>query len=121
MFSKTALLAALLAAVASVTARPLDVWDPEITSPTAGVRWLPGDIHNITWDTSNAPADISEVSMIVLAKGGVEDIANPLAQGFDLRAGFVPVAIPLSTVSGDDYAIVLFGDSGNLSPTFTIL
>ncbi|EKM50800.1 uncharacterized protein PHACADRAFT_104481 [Phanerochaete carnosa HHB-10118-sp] len=121
MFSKTTLFAALLATAVSVVARPQDVWDPTITSPTAGVRWLPGDTHNITWDTSNAPADISEGSQVVLAKGGVLDSANPLAQGFDLRAGFVPVTIPVDTIAGDDYAIVLFGDSGNLSPTFTIL
>ena len=92
MFSKTTLFAALVSAVVNVAARPQDVWDPTITSPAAGDVWAAGSTHNVTWyglhaiynvyltltyfvlrDTSNAPAQFSEGSEVVLAKGGVLD------------------------------------------------
>ncbi|EKM51856.1 uncharacterized protein PHACADRAFT_262238 [Phanerochaete carnosa HHB-10118-sp] len=120
MFSKTTLFATFLATVASVAAHPLDVWDPKIITPNSYTVWAPGGTYNVTWDTSDAPASISEGSEVVLAKSGVLDSANPLAQGFDLRAGWVPVTIPASTIPGSDYSIVLFGDSGNASPEFAI-
>lgn len=120
MFSKTAILAALLATAASVSARVLDVWDPAITSPTAASVWKVGGTYNVTWDTSDAPASISEGSRVVLAKDYYEDYEHPLAKDFDLRAGWVAVTIPEGTIPDDDYQIVLFGDSGNYSPTFTI-
>lgn len=66
---------------------------------------------------------------------------HPLAQGFDLRSGSVSVTVPATTEAGADYAIVrkcyaqtrrvndiyseslhlVFGDSGNVSPEFTIV
>ncbi|THV03964.1 hypothetical protein K435DRAFT_774613, partial [Dendrothele bispora CBS 962.96] len=42
-----------------------------------------------------------------------------LAEGFDLRAGFVTVVVP-NVPAGDDYTITLFGDSGNISDEFSI-
>ncbi|GJE98417.1 GPI anchored serine-threonine rich family protein [Phanerochaete sordida] len=119
MFSKTAFFAALVAA-SGAAARVLDVWDPAITSPTAESVWHAGGTYNVTWETADAPASISEGSRVVLSKDFYEDYYNPLAQGFDLRAGWVTVTIPPTTVPGDDYQIVLFGDSGNYSPTFSI-
>ncbi|KIP10185.1 hypothetical protein PHLGIDRAFT_11430 [Phlebiopsis gigantea 11061_1 CR5-6] len=109
MFRPTAVLAVVLAACVGSYAASGAIWDPKITSPTAGIV-----------DTSDAPSTISEASKVVLAKGGVQDAANPLAQGFDLRAGQVSVTVPASTAPGADYQIVLFGDSGNLSPDFII-
>ena len=64
---------------------------------------------------------------------------HPLASGFSLSDGSVEVEIPSDVASGEDYFIVceswssplkvdcplltlalVFGDSGNASPTFTI-
>jgi hypothetical protein len=47
------------------------------------------------------------------------DVANPLAQGFKLAAGTVTFPVPKVTPN-DNYIVVLFGDSGNASPKFTI-
>lgn len=98
----------------------MTVFVPRITSPTAGTVWTAGNTYTVTWDTSNAPEQISNRSQVVLAKGGRQDYQHPLAKDFDLRAGSVDITIPADTEPGNDYAIVLFGDSGNYSPEFTI-
>ncbi|TEB30565.1 hypothetical protein FA13DRAFT_1792164 [Coprinellus micaceus] len=48
------------------------------------------------------------------------DYEHPLASGFSLADGEVEVEIPADVESGENYFIVLFGDSGNVSPNFTI-
>ncbi|TFK52277.1 hypothetical protein OE88DRAFT_1657452 [Heliocybe sulcata] len=58
--------------------------------------------------------------MIVLAKDGLQDYQHPIASNFSILLGRYEVHIPQNTTPGDDYAVVLFGDSGNYSPTFTI-
>jgi hypothetical protein len=102
---KTAMSMSLLGAVAamitSVTAvpaiQPLDVWVPKITSPTASTIWhlghvripsfcsLPGthayatplsQHQNVTWDTSDAPASISNKFSVVL-DGSTFKLLNP--------------------------------------------
>ncbi|GJE98575.1 GPI anchored serine-threonine rich family protein [Phanerochaete sordida] len=98
----------------------MTVYVPKITSPAAGTVWTAGNTYTVTWDTSDAPESISNGSKVVLAKGGSQDYQHPLAEGFDLRAGSVEITIPAGTAAGSDYAIVLFGDSGNYSPEFTI-
>ncbi|KAF8888352.1 hypothetical protein BD779DRAFT_1440189 [Infundibulicybe gibba] len=103
-----------LVAAVPVTAR--DIFDPTITSPKAGDVWVVGQTVEVTWDTSNAPVDISNASSVWLRKG----TSTLLAQGFDLRSGSVSVVVP-SLVPGDDYHIILFGDSGNVSPAFSIV
>jgi hypothetical protein len=47
-------------------------------------------------------------------------LAVILAQNFDPRKGSVNVTVPL-VLNGTDYQVVLFGDSGNFSPAFTIV
>jgi len=47
------------------------------------------------------------------------DIKHPLATDFDIRQGKVPITVP-SVKQGNNYIVVLFGDSGNRSPTFRI-
>ncbi|KAJ7124116.1 hypothetical protein C8R43DRAFT_1135696 [Mycena crocata] len=66
----------------------------------------------------DAPTNISNGAMLMLAKGG---ITAPfiLAKGFDLRKGRLEIEVP-HVLSGTDYQLVLFGDSGNLSQKFTI-
>jgi len=108
---------------ALVAAAPIarDVWDPLILTPTTGFVWQAGNTYDVTWDTSSAPAQVTNPNgIVVLSKAGVLDFGNPLASGFSLYDGCVEVTIPSGTVTGSDYAIVLFGDSGNASPYFTI-
>jgi hypothetical protein len=58
--------------------------------------------------------------MIYLRQGNATQ-ANPIAQGFPLSAGQASVTVPEDTQPGYDWIVVLFGDSGNWSPTFTIV
>ncbi|KAI0766378.1 hypothetical protein BD413DRAFT_152317 [Trametes elegans] len=100
---------------AFVSALPLalrDVFVPPVTSPAEGDIWKIGENYTVTWDTSSAPVNITN-------KGGLLDIENPLAKGFDILQGEVNVTVP-DVEPGDDYTVVLFGDSGNNSPQFTI-
>jgi len=99
------------------------VIDPLITSPNADTVWTPGNSEVVTWDTSAIPPTGTFTGMLLLGhpSAGSEnlDLQNPLASGFSLRDGSVRVTCP--TVSpGNDYIVVLFGDSGNASPQFTI-
>jgi hypothetical protein len=93
----------------------------------------------VTWDTTGAPAHISNGFFILLR---FNEITTPreyctssfcparadrgsaysviLAQNFDPRKGRVEVTVPL-VQPGSNYSIVLFGDSGNWSPQFQIL
>ncbi|KAF7371983.1 hypothetical protein MVEN_00056300 [Mycena venus] len=96
---------------------PLDVFAPLITAPTAGTVWESKTQQTITWCVAGAPPVISG-AMLMLRKG---NITAPfiLAKNFDLRAGSLNITVPW-VVSGDNYRLVLFGDSGNFSPFFTI-
>ncbi|KAJ4464180.1 hypothetical protein C8R41DRAFT_891792 [Lentinula lateritia] len=100
---------------------PLDVWDPTITSPVTGTVWVIGTEVNVTWSTDNIPPDgVSNGGHVYLAKEEVEVIS--LSPTFDLVAanGSFTVIVP-AVVPDDDYQIVLFGDSGNIGPSFTIV
>ncbi|CAL1712674.1 unnamed protein product [Somion occarium] len=97
-----------------------DVFVPPITLPKEGTVWKVGTKQNVTWDTSDAPTQITNpIGRIILSKGGLLDLDNPLADGFDILLGEFEVTVP-DVEPADDYAIVLFGDSGNASPQFTI-
>ncbi|KAI0654189.1 hypothetical protein C8Q70DRAFT_1029184, partial [Cubamyces menziesii] len=48
------------------------------------------------------------------------DFDHPLAEGFNLTQGQIHVHVPYVD-SANDYIVVLFGDSGNRSPRFTIV
>ncbi|OBZ68776.1 hypothetical protein A0H81_11344 [Grifola frondosa] len=113
----------MLSVVAVVSAIPIsirDVFVPPVTYPHYGTVWKIGQHHNVTWDTSGAPVNITnKFGLVVLAKGGLEDIDHPLASNFSILDGRVVVKVP-DVTPGNDYAIVLFGDSGNFSPNFTI-
>ncbi|THV03959.1 hypothetical protein K435DRAFT_747168 [Dendrothele bispora CBS 962.96] len=118
--------------------RVLDVWSPKITSPTTGTVWEIGNKVNVTWctiyfhyftvpvlpifhrDTSNAPALISNAASVVLLVNDRPADVPTLAQGFDLRSGFVEVIVP-DVTPGIDYSITLFGDSGNVGEKFAIV
>ncbi|KAF9552743.1 hypothetical protein CPC08DRAFT_698334 [Agrocybe pediades] len=104
-------------AAALVAKSSLDVFVPRIISPNAATVWTVGQQEVVTWDASDAPASISNFAAVVLDR----NFTAPLAAGFDLRAGNVTVVVPNNVVPGSNHVITLFGDSGNISPKFTIV
>ncbi|KAK7453223.1 hypothetical protein VKT23_011902 [Stygiomarasmius scandens] len=97
-----------------------DVFVPPITSPTVNNTWPVGSIQTVTWDTSDAPEQITNpIGRILLRHNDLSDTNHPIAEGFDILTGAVNVTVP--DVEPGDYQIVLFGDSGNFSPTFSIV
>ncbi|KAG5716652.1 hypothetical protein E4T56_gene16389 [Termitomyces sp. T112] len=112
----------LLTLVVSAPIDARDVYVPPVLYPRSGTVWSAGSTHNVTWDISDPPKQITNKrGMIVLAKGNLLiGLDSPLAKGFDILNGRQEVTIPADTAPGDDYSVVLFGDSGNNSPKFTI-
>ncbi|KIK93334.1 hypothetical protein PAXRUDRAFT_145298 [Paxillus rubicundulus Ve08.2h10] len=98
-----------------------DVFVPLILSPQSGAVWIAGQYHNVTWDTNNAPANITnKYGMIYLRNNNLTDMNEELASGFNILDGVVEIQVP-EVPMGHNYSLVLFGDSGNFSPSFTIL
>ncbi|KAJ3762404.1 hypothetical protein EV360DRAFT_35793 [Lentinula raphanica] len=99
-----------------------DVAVPQILTPTAGDTWVIGDTQSVTWNVSSLPAQITNpVGQILLRKGELtQNGMLTLAGNFSIRAGNVSFIVP-SVTPDDDYSIVLFGDSGNFSPEFSIV
>ncbi|KAJ6475042.1 hypothetical protein C8R47DRAFT_1220868 [Mycena vitilis] len=106
----------------SVLAAPLDsrtVFDPPITSPSANTVWKAGDVETVT-NASGIPAGSTGQIVLGFLTSDSENLSNTsLASGFDLTDGKVDITVP-SVVTRTNYIIVLFGDSGNRSPEFTI-
>ncbi|THG99689.1 hypothetical protein EW026_g2707 [Hermanssonia centrifuga] len=121
MFLITTLLAATLSTLSSgVSAAPAAVWTPPVIEPHAGAVWVIGQYYNITWGTDDPPDQITDYyGHAILAKGGIQNWDNLLASNFVLLDGWVTVQCP-DVEPADDYAIVLFGDSGDIGPQFTI-
>ncbi|KAI0659944.1 hypothetical protein C8Q70DRAFT_105287 [Cubamyces menziesii] len=121
-----ALFTALVAAASVVSAAPAEDFEPHITAPTAGAVWHIGSTQNVTWDTSNIPpSNVNQTGLILLGYlvDGSEDEhldgQHPLAVNFPITAGYASVVVP-DVAPRDDYIVVLFGNSGNASPQFTI-
>jgi len=113
------LLSFLFLAVFAAPLESRDVYVPPILYPTQGTVWIVGQQQYVTWNTSNPPADITnKVGEIHLRKGGLAS-SSTLASNFSILLGRIGVTVPY-VEDGDDYQIVLFGDSGNFSPKFTI-
>ncbi|KAJ7486635.1 hypothetical protein FB451DRAFT_1337443 [Mycena latifolia] len=111
--------AAALAAATPLTLSKRDVYTPPVTYPHAGTVWTVGQKHNVTWDNTNPPVNITnKIGRIMLRKG---DLTTPviLQENFSILLGRIEVKVPW-VEDGDDYQVVLFGDSGNFSPYFTI-
>ncbi|KAJ7720373.1 hypothetical protein DFH07DRAFT_760872, partial [Mycena maculata] len=108
------LLAAVMGVGAVPAVAPHDVFAPPVTFPTAGTVWATNSRQNVTWDASGAPARISNEALLMLRKNSV---AAP--HPFDLRAGTLEITVPY-VLAGSDYQLVLFGDSGEFIPVFTI-
>ncbi|KAI0072720.1 hypothetical protein K474DRAFT_1667497 [Panus rudis PR-1116 ss-1] len=109
----------------SVEMKPRDVWSPMIADPKGSTVWVRGTSASVKWDTRDPPDQITNpIGRVVLGyllDGENEhlDLDNPLAEGFDLEKGSVKFKVPY-VEPGNEYIVVLFGDSGNRSPTFTI-
>ncbi|KAF9267299.1 hypothetical protein L218DRAFT_855737 [Marasmius fiardii PR-910] len=103
-----------------------DVYSPRITNPTGDTVWTVGLNATITWDMSSMPKNItnSNGEVVLGHLNGTDsnehlDLRHPLAEGIDLHSGNVTIIIP-EVEPGENYFVVLFGDSGNRSPPFTI-
>ncbi|KAH7926746.1 hypothetical protein BV22DRAFT_1032613 [Leucogyrophana mollusca] len=103
----------------SVTQR--DVWTPAVITPTTGTTWTAGKTYTVTWDTSSPPAQITNPNGQIYLRQGDATQSSPIAQGFALSAGEANVTVPANVTAGDDWRVVLFGDSGNWSNVFTIV
>ncbi|KAH9011655.1 hypothetical protein EDB85DRAFT_1101789 [Lactarius pseudohatsudake] len=99
------------------------VVSPQITSPSASTTWNAGDKVTVTWETSSIPPPGNFTGQLLLGfltlEGENLDIDHPLAQDILLSTGSVQITVPNVPV-GANYIVVLFGDSGNASPQFTI-
>ncbi|PBK66697.1 hypothetical protein ARMSODRAFT_959839 [Armillaria solidipes] len=96
-----------------------DVFVPPILYPHSGTVWTINQRHNVTWDTSNAPVNITNSRGIIMLRKDNRATPLILAEGFDILLGRFEITVPW-VVQGDDYSLVLFGDSGNWSENFTI-
>ncbi|KAJ7097145.1 hypothetical protein B0H15DRAFT_824991 [Mycena belliarum] len=110
---------AALTGAAALPFEARDVYVPPVTYPHAGTVWTVGQRHNVTWDNTNPPKSITnKIGRIMLRKDG---FTTPviLQENFSILLGRIEVKVPW-VEDGDDYQVVLFGDSGNFSPLFTI-
>ncbi|KAF8867921.1 hypothetical protein CPB84DRAFT_1810441 [Gymnopilus junonius] len=96
-----------------------DVFVPPVTFPKKSTIWHVGERQHVLWDTTRHPINITnKVGRIFLRKG---EFTTPLilANDFDILLGRIGVTVPW-VEDGQDYQVVVFGDSGNFSPYFTI-
>ncbi|KAF9465034.1 hypothetical protein BDZ94DRAFT_1255152 [Collybia nuda] len=99
-----------------------DVYVPPILKPMEHDIWQIGQNTTVSWNTTSPtpPINITNPSgKIMLRKGGRTLLNIILADNFDILSGTVNFTVP-DVDPGDDYRVVLYGDSGNWSPTFTI-
>jgi len=104
-----------------------DVWAPEITTPDESTVWLKGSKATVTWNTRGAPEQLTDTKGRLLL-GRLEDgdpydehldVGHPLAYGFNMMDGRVKIRVP-DVEPSNNYIVVLIGESGDRSPTFTI-
>ncbi|GJE96400.1 GPI anchored serine-threonine rich family protein [Phanerochaete sordida] len=97
-----------------------DIWTPTMTYPAKGTVWESGKTYTVRWETKDAPVNVTGAdSGFILLRSGDEELPLVLAHNITLRDGHVQVTAP-QVVTGNDYSLVLFGDSGNWGPQFTI-
>ena len=144
MVRLTSLLVAACAAV-TATAAPLQsriVYTPKITYPHKGVEWTAGEKAHVSWNSKGIPDQKNLTGTVRLGhrskKSEGEHLctslpltlcerhtdmflpATVLAKDFPLGSGNVSFTLPHNITERHDYIVVLFGDSGNSSPEFTI-
>ncbi|KAE9405677.1 hypothetical protein BT96DRAFT_811941 [Gymnopus androsaceus JB14] len=102
-----------------------DVYSPKILTPTTGTVWQANSIAQVTWDTSNPPAHITnpQGTIFLASPNSTSEIwilvNHPLASRVNLTLGLAKIRVP-NVPTGTNYTVVLMGDSGNCSPMFTI-
>ncbi|KAF9523907.1 hypothetical protein CPB83DRAFT_820882 [Crepidotus variabilis] len=104
----------------------VDVIRPPITYPKAAVQWARGTKQVVRWDTKDIPPQRNSTTGLILLGRVMNDSENldidhPLASRFSISSGQQTVMVPDNITCGDNYIVVLFGDSGNRSPEFQIL
>jgi len=97
-----------------------DVYVPPVLYPTADTVWKVGVKHSVSWDNSNPPQNITNPTGKIQLRKGDRTLPQVLASGFPIVSGKTQITVP-NVEPGDDYRIVLFGDSGNFSPEFKIV
>ncbi|KAJ7195461.1 hypothetical protein GGX14DRAFT_474776 [Mycena pura] len=109
--------------LSAVSAAPLDsrtVFAPKITSPSAGTVWIVGKIETVTWQSNARGLGVTGTIVLGFLTSDSENLSKEdLASGFNLADGKVDITVP-SVVTRTNYIIALLGDSGNISPKFTI-
>jgi hypothetical protein len=124
-FFITTFVFAILALVSLVSGAPVDlsrrdVFVPPVLLPNSQSIWKVGTEQTVKWDVSNPPKQITNTeAKIILVTNGLLDLEHPLAQNIDILSGSTQVTVP-SVTPGDDYQILVFGDSGNTGDFFTI-
>jgi hypothetical protein len=107
----------------NVFAAPLesrDVFVPPVLYPSKNAVWIVGESRYVVWNTTGAPVNITNsMGQIYLRQNGMTSNVS-VASGFSILLGSLVVKVPDVEKDGDDYQLVLFGDSGNFSPVFTI-
>lgn len=125
-FFISSLLFAILAFVSLVSGAPIelsqrDVFVPPVILPNSHSVWKVGTMQTVSWDVSGAPAQITNNKVkIVLVTNGLLDLEHPLADDLDLFSGSHQVQVPTNLKPGKNYQILVFGDSGNTGPFFTV-
>ncbi|KAG2060625.1 hypothetical protein BDR06DRAFT_993358 [Suillus hirtellus] len=128
MFALTTLLFVISSLISLTLSLPLnlrDVVDPPITSPTADTVWQVGEKQLVTWSTDDLSPNVTNpVGMLVLGYmyNNSENLmlSSPLATNINYTDGQALITVP-DVETREDYIVVLFGDSGNASPEFTII
>ncbi|KAH9933229.1 uncharacterized protein BXZ73DRAFT_18801, partial [Epithele typhae] len=98
---------------------------PPITDPTSQTVWTVGEKETVTWDTSVlegvTPSNPNGTLLLGTFVDDQEHLMteSPLAKDFSLFDGNVTLTVP-SVDPGKDYIVCLVGNSGNISPVFTI-
>ncbi|KAF8914889.1 hypothetical protein CPB85DRAFT_1433370 [Mucidula mucida] len=107
----------------------LIVWNPKITSPKPGDKaWVSNERRNVTWSVDDIPPEKrNDTGKVVLGHWDMDgqnenlNYTHPIARDFPLITGWIECTMPPHVPSGNQYFVVLFGDSGNTSPTFSVI
>ncbi|KAI7877988.1 hypothetical protein K492DRAFT_209274 [Lichtheimia hyalospora FSU 10163] len=122
------ILSCLLLLLAVVSAAPgPSVYNPEIYVPNSDTVWKAGETYTVEWSkTSKDGRTIPEghdgmIKLGYVEEGSIDEhLYWDLAAGFPLNSGSWNVTLPDNLAARSDYIIVVFGNSGNASPKFTI-
>ncbi|CAM0142960.1 hypothetical protein VKS41_006289 [Umbelopsis sp. WA50703] len=104
------------------------VYSPKILTPNSKTHWRAGQTYTVVWDPNSAgitiPDNVTGSIMLGYLENGDqynEHLNWHLADNFKLISGSQNVTLPNDLETKASYIIVLFGDSGNASPPFTIV